>query len=209
MDTRKAAPHTSYLLSQFQRVGLKKTEKLEAFLVGNQQMSSLHSQVSASWKPAASDLCWEVLCFGLPLWTLPEHWAHPAAGAEPRGAAVHGAGLQKVAQQCCACLCSVRGHHTALLCPFCYPGFLQRGSQGMATVTPGKSATAVKNSYSLLFQYRHGKCATKISEQEQEVCIELLSSFPLCSSSSLEEAMLGLWCVITRAGKSEMQLKKK
>lgn len=67
MDTRKAAPHTSYLLSQFQRVGLKKTEKCKTCLVGNQQISSLHSQVSASWRAAASDQCCQVLHFGVTL----------------------------------------------------------------------------------------------------------------------------------------------
>lgn len=103
MDTRKAAPHTSYLLTQFQRAGLKKTEKHKAFLVGNQQISSLHSQVSASRRAAGSDWCWEVLHFGLALWTLPEHRPRAAASAEPREAARRGTGLQKLLQHTPAC----------------------------------------------------------------------------------------------------------
>lgn len=95
MDTRKAAPHTSYLLTQFQRAGLKKTEKRKAFLVGSQQISSLRGQVSASWRAAGSAWCWEVLHF--------EHRPRAAASAEPREDARRGTGLQKLPQHSPAC----------------------------------------------------------------------------------------------------------
>lgn len=203
MDTRKAAPHTSYLLSQFQRVGLRKTEKLKAFLVGNQQIISQHSQVSASWRAAASDQCCEVSCFGLPLWTLPEHRAPPAAGAEPREAAVHGAGLQKVPQQGCVCLCSERTSHSSAL-----PFLLSHWFSSEMLTGHGHSYTRKISNSSQEFTF---PALPKVPQKYQSRSKNsALSSSAALSAAllSLEETMLWLWCRITRAGKSEMQFKK-
>lgn len=53
MDLSEASTSHLSLKAQLLRVGLKKREKCRAFLMGNQQVSGLHSQVTAYCRTAS------------------------------------------------------------------------------------------------------------------------------------------------------------